>query len=432
MTNFLMITMDDMRYDEMFYMPNVMRMLHARGTSFSDCQCNVPLCSPARAGICTGQLSRYHGVITNGHNLTTGAGSQTENSAWVAVNNRGYRTGCIGKYFHGLAGLAQKPGFDFWRCLEGSTGETGLIYDAYGYTVYDGTSTIAPAMFQDHYFAREAIEFVIGTEPWALWFCPTAPHWPWTSPPNHSAEWGLRDWSFSFEADVSDKPAWIQALDAVDATAAAEMQVEQRTRLRELQAIDDAIGALVATIDATGQADNTTIVFMSDNGIVLGEHRVAGFTGGHAINKNLPYRASTHVPLVCRGPGFVHQTVTAPTIQQDATATMLAITGATALLPNQAGTHLAPFAASPTDRSLLGFRAINGDGLGFPTAYFLTTRTHRLIRWMDEWTPAQGVVYELFDRIADPYEMTNLASSNPTLRNSMDSTITTLSGVAPG
>ena len=61
--NILLIIADDMRYDQLQYMPNVRRLIADKGRTFSQVRCNVPLCQPARVGLMTGQMSKYNGEL---------------------------------------------------------------------------------------------------------------------------------------------------------------------------------------------------------------------------------------------------------------------------------------------------------------------------------------------------------------------------------
>jgi arylsulfatase A-like enzyme len=70
-----------------------------------------------------------------------------------------------------------------------------------------------------------------------------------------------------------------------------------RQRLETLQSVDRGVSAIVSAVRAAGELDNTVFVFTSDNGYMVGQHRVGE-------GKVLPYEPSIHVPLVVRGPGF--------------------------------------------------------------------------------------------------------------------------------
>ena len=69
-----------------------------------------------------------------------------------------------------------------------------------------------------------------------------------------------------------------------------------RKRIRFLQAVDRGVAQLVHTLKVTRQLDNTYIVFASDNGFHLGQHRMPA-------GKQTAYESDIHVPLLVRGPG---------------------------------------------------------------------------------------------------------------------------------
>jgi N-acetylglucosamine-6-sulfatase len=424
MSNLLVVTMDDMRFDELRYMPNVRRLLCGKGTTFTGCRANVPLCSPARTGIITGQYSKDHGCEDNGDP------TDWNDSVFEVLNDNGYRVGGIGKMVTHLYGAAIKPGFDYWRALQISGTDPGYgIYNDNDFDIDDGTSTTNYTdIFQDHLLARFGIDFVTAdyTTPWCLWYCPTTPHWPFNNPPNHDSEWTYREFPVTLESDVSDKPSWIQSRTAPDTVALALLQADQKRRLRELLAADDAIGAMVNTIYATGQADDTTILFTSDNGNMLGEHRLYYSTVDAAVTmKNTPYDPSMHVPLIAAGPGFTRQTVTQPTNQQDITATMLDIANESAVLPNQAGVSLVDIAATPasyTSRQLL-HRRVNTDSI--PDADAITTATRKLIRYDGQVGTDE---FEMYDLDTDPDELTNVANVGGRLteRNTLEASLDAL------
>ena len=70
-----------------------------------------------------------------------------------------------------------------------------------------------------------------------------------------------------------------------------------RRRAQVLRGVDEMIEDLLNVLDEYGQLDNTVIVFSSDNGFHLGNHRVPA-------GKTLPYREDTHVPFFMKGPGI--------------------------------------------------------------------------------------------------------------------------------
>ena len=98
-----------------------------------------------------------------------------------------------------------------------------------------------------------------------------------------------------FEADVSDKdvlpqhPPW-------DREGRAALREAYQQRLESLQSVDEAVGRHVRLLRRLGELANTVVVFTSDNGYLLGEHRM--------LAKLWHVRESLEVPLVMRGPGI--------------------------------------------------------------------------------------------------------------------------------
>lgn len=422
MANFLVIVADDMRADELEYMPNTRRMLRGRGTNFTACRTDVPVCGPTRAALITGQHSKTHTRYTA--DPTT---AQWNGSMFKALGDAGFRVGHIGKMHGTTAGAVVRPGFDFWRALQASATASPFwgLHDALDYEIYDGSTTFAPGVYQDHYLTTQAIDFINeGTGPWMLQYCPTSNHWPWQDPPNHTTEFSAKNYPLSLEADVSDKPSFVQSRTAVSAQTARELRDDQRHRLRELQALDDSVGAMVAAIDATGQADDTYIFFTSDNGMMLGEHRVyGGVTGGQAIIKNVLWEPSLRAPLVVRGPGFARGNNGVPTQQQDIVATILDIANVTPLLPSQSGISLVDIVTSPAtyaSRQIFHYRQADGS---FPEAQAVSTATRKLIRYIGQTDPNQ---YEMYDLNTDPNELVNVAYVSGRLaeRNALAAAIT--------
>ena len=111
-----------------------------------------------------------------------------------------------------------------------------------------------------------------------------------------SSESAPRPASFD-ESDVHDKPRFIQELPSLGEAGAAEVDLHRREALRSLQTVDQMVGDLVSVLEDAGQLDNTYIMIISDNGQMLGEHRI--LTG-----KQVAYDESVVVGGYIRGPGI--------------------------------------------------------------------------------------------------------------------------------
>jgi arylsulfatase A-like enzyme len=98
------------------------------------------------------------------------------------------------------------------------------------------------------------------------------------------------------EKDVSDKPGWISDNPPLSLEQKRYMEELYRKRLQSMLAVDDMIGEIIGALRRSGELDNTYIVFTSDNGFHLGEHRLSA-------GKWTPYEEDIRVPLIVRGPG---------------------------------------------------------------------------------------------------------------------------------
>ena len=97
------------------------------------------------------------------------------------------------------------------------------------------------------------------------------------------------------EADVSDKPPAISNLPLLTAAQITAIDSEYQTRIESLQSVDEAVESIVNKLAALGQLENTYVIFTSDNGYHLGQHRLRN-------GKTQVYEEDIRVPLIVRGP----------------------------------------------------------------------------------------------------------------------------------
>lgn len=260
-------------------------------------------------------------------------------------------------------------------------------------------------------------------KPFFIWWAPAAPHRedvattlmgrpgpdPRPPPRYEAASKGYtlpRPPSFN-EADISDKSANFQAkAQSLTEAQIAQLQLDYEGRAGSLLAVDDHVGKLVKTLRATHQLKNTMIVFLSDNGWMQGEHRIPG-------DKYLPYEESLKVPLVIRGPGVPKgQTVQGQVSNIDFAPTLLDAADAEAGR-TQDGVSLLPTIRNPKRRPnrVLEIEALEPlflsnlipiNGWDRPYTGVRTDRYTYVV-----WTETGEK--ELYDRDADPYQLTNVA-----------------------
>jgi arylsulfatase A-like enzyme len=120
---------------------------------------------------------------------------------------------------------------------------------------------------------------------------------------------------------MTGKPAYLRARPPLTSTEFEGVLEIYRQRAESLSVLDDEVANIMATLAATGELDNTYVVFTSDNGFMLGEHRLPK-------TKNVPYDPSLRLPLLVRGPGVPAGEVrTDPLLTIDIAPTLLALAG---------------------------------------------------------------------------------------------------------
>ena len=304
--NFVFILADDMRKDDLTYMPKTRSLLAGKGMSFSKAFVSNGLCCPSRASIMRGQYPHNTGVWSNLSNTPEGGwqaylnnGLEEDNVA-TRLDAAGYTTGLFGKYFNGYrqGNTHVPPGWDRWfaagafRYFDYDANDQGIIR-------HFGTSE---ADYHTDVLSRETNTFIsdsakLGT-PFFAYVHPIAPHSPATPAPRdldtYDGVKAPRLPSFN-EKDVSDKPTWIRSRPRLTAGDIAAIDIHHEARVETLQALDDLVAGVVTTLYNANVMSNTYIFFTSDNGWSEGEHR-------RPQGKANSYEEDIHMPLLVRGP----------------------------------------------------------------------------------------------------------------------------------
>src|SRR5215218_7014527 len=122
--NIVFILTDDMRKDDLKYMPKTRSLLQDKGMSFENAFVSHALCCPSRATIMRGQYAHNTHVWSNGStdsSSTTSGGLQAykdnggeQDNVATRLDAAGYRTGLFGKYLNGYDGSTKPTGWDRW------------------------------------------------------------------------------------------------------------------------------------------------------------------------------------------------------------------------------------------------------------------------------------------------------------------------------
>lgn len=401
--NIVFVMTDDMREDDLRSMPHTRELLADRGIDFTDAISPHPLCCPARAQLVTGQYAQNNGVQ---HNAGPFGGFQAldpthEISAWFKQG--GYQTGFVGKFLNGYTAEDVRPsGWDRWDALSAG------VYDYFDFA-FDNDGE--PETFRNSYVTdviaertNETVrEFAADEDPFLVYSWHLAPHYringngkpvpPPAAPRDKGSFEDAIPPSFASaafnERNVLDQPRTFRTRRLADPEV---VLTEHRARLRALQSVDRAVESLVETLRSVGELNNTVIVFSSDNGYSLGEHRFVG--------KNVLTNEVLQVPLLVRGPGIDQGTTSdLPVTLVDLPATF------TSLAAVQPGWILDGLSFVPTlrgqdqpfrDTTLVQTGDDGGDGWAY--------RGLRTSRYLYGVNGADGFLY---DNLRDPDQLIN-------------------------
>ncbi|MCC7372812.1 MAG: sulfatase [Chloroflexi bacterium] len=299
--NVLLIVADDMRADGLQAMPT-MQALAAQGVTFTQAMAPTPLCCPSRASILTGQYAHRHGVLNNDspHGGVGAFDASSTVATWLQA--QGVRTGLVGRYLNGYDSLEIPPGWDSWFAFWQTDDSIDIYSD---YDVNDQGERRHFGTEDDDYSTRvlgRQLRMFLAQQPerpfFAL-FTPRTPHGPAEPDPLDIGKYQGFPFPISpayDEADISDKPSWVRENGPLRAGEEQQIAKLRRRQWEALAGLDREIAQTVEMLRADGRLASTWIIFTSDNGITLGEHRLDA-------GKACPYEACVHVPLVVVPPG---------------------------------------------------------------------------------------------------------------------------------
>jgi arylsulfatase A-like enzyme len=330
--NIVVVLVDDLRFDEFHagghpYLetPNIDRLAR-EGALFTNAFHAVPLCSPNRATLLTGQFPSRHGIIDN---LSRDLASHRLQTFNIPLQAAGYRTAFLGKWHMGNDATT-RPGWDYWAAMPGQGRvtdpdlfEDGRMHKVTGYVTDLLTDRAVSFIGREHtkpflvYLAHKAVHpDVVQRNDGSL-----DPESDRGYVPSTRDEGRYKDRMYprraqrsELQADLAGKPAIRHALanlpvlpaGAIDTSTAehehggARWMGEEtiRRRAEMIRGVDYSLGRIIATLDSLQILDKTLIVLSSDNGFFFGEH-------GLTTERRLPYEESIRNPLLMRFPSKI-------------------------------------------------------------------------------------------------------------------------------
>ena len=402
--NFLFIYTDDQRWDAMgvvqreqgelarfpwFQTPNMDR-LAAGGIRFRNAFVTLSLCSPSRAAFLTGQYNHRNGITNNNRPFPADAVTHA-----TLLRSAGYKTAYIGKWHMGQQ-KGQRPGFDHSASFVGQGRYMDCPYEINGVTqpstgwVDDVSTDFAIQWLKEN--RDQPFSMIVGFK---------SPHGP------RGGE-NLPERLRNLYADETSKPTPNLGVPAIYHTPTppgktpSQGLVDNATHLdylRHVSGADENLGRLLDSLDELGIAEDTVVVYSSDNGYYLGEHGLG--------DKRSLYEESLRIPMLVRYPRMfpAGKTIDEMVLNIDLAPTFLDLAG----VPGQPGMQGLSWKQLAEGKKPANWRksflAEYYKELGdAPTMYGVRTADAKMIRYPGhtEWT-------EVFDLNADPYEIRNLA-----------------------
>ncbi len=386
--------------------------LAREGMRFDQCFVTNSICTPSRACIITGKYSHLNGVPVFNHI----DGSQPTLAKYLQA--AGYHTGMIGKWHLGT----DPTGFDYWKILPGQ----GLYYDPV--FIEMGRRVKHPGYATDLItdFSLEFLQNRPKDKPFFLMCHHKAPHRPWQPDEKHAKQFenvqipepktfddeqsnfatrsdAAREATMRIDRDLTPtdlKRAPPEGLSAEELKS-WKYQRYMQDYLACVQSIDDNVGRLLDYLDRNGLAENTIVIYTSDQGMFLGDH--------DWFDKRFMYEESLRMPFLVRWPGHIKPgSVSGGMILNvDFAPTLLAAAGQDVPADMQGRSFLPLMRGEkPADwRTAMYYRYYH-----YPQHhrvqphYGIRTEQYKLIYFnkIDQW--------EFYDLTQDPYELRNLYS----------------------
>lgn len=414
--NIVFILSDDHRYDYMGFHPESPDFLETpgidrlarEGVHFANAFVTTSLCSPSRASILTGQYAFRHEAIDNSNPMKEGTHLFPEQ-----LQEAGYQTAFFGKWHIGEATDAPQPGFDRWVSFQGQGvyNNPTLNFDGERRRVEGYTTDLLTDYAIDWMDERDQ------EEPFFVYLSHKAVHAEFYPAERHDGMYADADLakppSMKYnKQNYEGKPDWVleqrfswHGVDYMYHNREDHPQTldEIITEYSEtLMAVDESVSRVLDYLEENGLAQNTLVIYMGDNGFMLGEHGL--------IDKRQAYEESMRVPMVAWAPGFIEPgtTIDENILNIDLAPTFLDIAGGS--MPEGHVVDGRSFSPIMEDGSAEEWRTTFVYQYFWehafphtPTTYAIRGDRYKYIYYHGVWDKN-----ELYDLQSDPDEMHNL------------------------
>lgn len=399
--NFLFMFTDDQRWDALGVVqkeqgekgrfpwlktPHLDRLAQ-EGVRFRNAFVVNSLCSPSRASFLTGMYGHRNGIVNNSTPFPADAVTYAS-----ILKAAGYTTGYVGKW-HMDRQKGQRPGFDFSASFVGQGRYRDCPFEVNG-------KETPTAGWIDDVSAEYAIQFLRerGSRPFALTVGFKTCHGPFSPPARRASDYEGEKIRPVPNLELAVPYSRVGPEDKVAIDFIGESAPKVLGYMRCVTAVDDAVGRILGELERLGLADNTVVIFASDNGYYLREHGLG--------DKRTAYEESLRIPLIVRCPrlapkgGLIDRMV----LNIDLAPTLVDLAGL-AVPAEMQGRSWRPLLSGVEAnwRRSWYYEYFLEKGFASPHVQAVRTEAAKLIRYPGhpEWT-------EMFDLAADPYETRNL------------------------
>ncbi len=388
--------------------PNLDRLAQ-EGMRFDNCFCTNSICAPSRAVILTGKYSHLNG-ITDNRKVFDGE----QQTFPKLLQGAGYETAMIGKWH-----LKSSPtGFDYWNVLPGQGDyHNPTLIEMGEKKKHEGYVT---DLITD--FALDWLKGRDGDKPFCLMYQHKAPHRRWYPDDKHADMYkdapvplpetfdddyatrsdAARDQAMTIERHMDEKDVKMPPPEGLDGHVLKEWKYQRYMQdyLACVASVDDNVGRVLDYLDESGLAENTMVVYTSDQGFYLGDH---GW-----FDKRFMYEESLRMPLLVRYPkgieaGSVNSDIV---LNLDFGPTFLDAAGVR-VPGDMQGQSIRPLLAgsTPADwRTGMYYHYFEYPGAhSVKRHYGIRTQRHKLIHFYYDIN-----AWELYDLAEDPNELNNL------------------------
>lgn len=409
--NILIIVTDDQRATEgtLKVMPRLREWFGKGGVRYPNAFATTPLCCPARATIFSGLYAHNHGVFTNQGGLEF----DQRYTIQRYLDDAGYKTALVGKYFNNWPLTKDPPHFDKWALFAGG-------YYGHDYNV-NGAIKHVPA-YSTNYIKRKATDFLErfensdDSDPWLLYIATYAPHALFI-PEDKYVRKEVPRWNGNpavFESDRADKPRYVQIRDESYET----WKKNRRKQLRTLFSVDDLVAGLAGGLGRMDESRSTLAFYLSDNGYMWADHGL--------YDKGAPYTPSIQIPMFARWPGRLGPDVADRRLvgNVDIAATVLDAADLDPAPGHPLDGRSLLDGTWDRDRMLTEYRN-SGNIWTPPTWGSLRTRSLQYTEYFDQ--DGNPEFREYYDLKSDPWQLRNLLRDGDRSNNPPRSELTALS-----